>query len=132
MAARANLVLTDRATTPVNHTYSPAGMDANGVHVFTEKTATPAGNPTFTARLVKSKDRYKATLRLAVPVVQTQTINGISSPVVVRTNYIEVNATIDGMSTDQERKDLIGLMASSLASSQTMINDLLVNVTDIY
>lgn len=132
MAARANLVLTDRATTPVNHTFSPAGMDANGVHVFSEKTAVPAGNPQFTARLVKSKDRYKATLRLAAPVVQTQTINGISSPVVVRTNYIEVNATIDGMSTEQERKDLVGLMASSLASSQTMINDLLVNVTDIY
>lgn len=132
MAARANLVLTDRATTPVNHTYSPAGVDPNGVHVFTEKTATPVGNPSFTARLVRSKDRYKATLRLAVPVVQTQTINGVSSPVVVRTNYIEVSSTVDGMATDQERKDLVGLMTSALAPGSTMINDLLVNVTDIY
>lgn len=132
MAARGNLVITDRALTPVNHTYSPAGQDANGVHVFTEKTATPVGNPSFTARLVRSKDRYKATLRLAVPVVATQTINGVSAPVVVRINYIEVSTSIDGMATDQERKDLIGLMASALAPTQTMINDMLVNVTDIY
>lgn len=132
MSARTNLVINDRAATPVAHTYSPDGDDANGVHVFSEKTAVPAGNPRFTARLQYSNGRYKPQLRLAIPVVQTQTINGVSSPVVVRTAYIEFNANFDSLSTDQERKDAVGLMVNALAVSQTQINDMVVGLSDIY
>lgn len=132
MAARANLVINDRATTPVAHTYTPDGDDSNGVHVFTEKTGVPAGYPRFTASIRKSNGKYRPSLKLAIPVVQTQTINGISTPVVVRTAYIDVQATFDELSSDQERKDCVGLMANAMASSQTMINDLLVNLSDIY
>jgi hypothetical protein len=64
--------------------------------------------------------------------VQTQTINGVSSPVVVRTAFAEVNFTFDALSSDQERKDCVGLIANALAASQTQINDLLVNLSDIY
>lgn len=132
MSARANLVITDRAATPVAHTYSPDGDDNNGVHLFSEKTGVPAGNPRFSARLTSSNGKYRPSLRLQVPVVQTQTINGVSNPVVVRTAYAEVNFTFDALSSDQERKDCVGLVASALASSQTMINDLVVNLSDIY
>lgn len=132
MAARANLVVNDRAATPVAHTYSPDGDDANGVHLFSEKTGVPAGNPRFSARLTSSKGKYRPSLRLQVPVVQTQTINGVSNPVVVRTAYAEVNFTFDALSSDQERKDCVGLTANALGASQTMINDLLVNLSDIY
>jgi hypothetical protein len=132
VSARTNLVINDRATSPVAHTYSPDGDDANGVHVFSEKTGVPAGNPRFTAQLRNSNGKYRPSLRLTVPVVQTQVINGVSSPVVVRTAYVEVNCTFDSLSTDQERKDAIGLMANSLAAAQTQINDLLVNLSDIY
>lgn len=132
MAARANLVINDRAATPVAHTYSPDGDDANGVHVFTEKTGVPAGYPRFTASLRQSGGKFRAQLKLAVPVTQTQTINGVSNPVVVRTNYAEVNFTFDGLSSTQERADIVGLIANSLAASQTQINDMLVNVSDIY
>jgi len=132
MSARTNLVINDRAATPVAHTYSPDGDAANNVHVFSEKTSVPAGNPRFTASLRKSGGKYKAQLRLQVPVVQTQVINGVSSPVVVRTAYVEFATTFDELSTDQERKDAVGLMANALAGSQTQINDLLVNVSDIY
>lgn len=132
MAARAALVINDRAATPVAHTYSPDGSDSNGVHVFTEKTGVPAGYPRFTAQIRRTNGKYRPSLRLQVPVVQTQIINGVASPVVVRTAYVELSATFDSLSTDQERKDAIGLMANSLASSQAMINDLLVNLSDIY
>jgi len=132
MAARGNLVINDRASTPVAHTYTPDGDDANGVHVFSEKTGVPAGNPRFTAQLRNSNGKYRPSLRLTVPVVQTQTISGISSPVVVRTAYVELNCTFDALSTDQERKDAIGLMANSMAAAQTQINDMLVNLSDIY
>lgn len=132
MSARGNLVINDRAATPVAHTYSPDGDDANGVHVFSEKTGVPAGNPRFTAQLRKSNGKYRPTLRLQVPIVQTQTINGVSAPVVVRTAYVELACTFDQLSTDQERKDAIGLMANAMAASQTQINDMLVNLSDIY
>lgn len=33
MSARANLVINDRAATPVAHTYTPDG-DRDGVHIF--------------------------------------------------------------------------------------------------
>lgn len=132
MSARSNLVVNDRAAIPVAHTYSPDGDDANGVHVFSEKTSVPAGNPRFTARLSYSNGRYKPQLRLAIPIVQTQTINGVSSPVVVRTAYIEFNANFDALSTDQERKDAVGLMVNALAASQVQINDMVVGLSDIY
>lgn len=132
MSARTNLVINDRAATPVAHTYSPDGDDANGVHQYSEKTSVPAGNPRFTARLTSSNGKYRPSLRLQVPVVQTQTINGVSTPVIVRTSYVEVNFVFDGLSSVQERADAVGLMANALATSQTQMNDLIVNLSDIY
>lgn len=133
MSARTNLVLKDRAGTPVNHTFTPDGDLPGGTHVFSEKTGVPAGNPRYTAVLKKDGNgRFRPALRLTVPVVQTQTINGVSAPVVVRTAYVELNATFDPLSSDQERKDAIGMFADSLLASQTMMNDLLVNLSDIY
>lgn len=133
MAARSNLVVNDRASTPVAHTFTPDGDDPNGVHVFTEKTGVPAGYPRFTAQLRRSNGKFRPSLRLAVPITQTQTINGVSTPVVVRTAYVEMNATFDELSTDQERKDAIGMLYNSMApTGQTMVNDLLVNLSDIY
>lgn len=135
MTARANLVVNDRNSTPVAHTFSPDGDDTNGVAVFSEKTGVPAGNPKFTASLVVSPQtgKRKATLRLTVPVVQTQTINGIATPVIVRTAYVELNATFDGLSVEQERKDAIGLMYNAMApTGQTMIDSLLTKLEDIW
>lgn len=132
MSARTNIILTDRAGTPVAHTYTPDGDDANGVHVFSEKTGVPAGNPRFTAFLKKQGSTYRPSLKLTVPIVQTQTINGVASPVIVRTGIVDVNFTFDQLSTDQERKDIVGMIASSLPAAQTMINDMIVNLSDIY
>lgn len=132
MSARTNLVVNDRAATPVAHTYSPDGDDQNGVHLFSEKTSVPAGNPRFTASLKKGNGKYRPSLRFQIPIVQTQVINGVSNPVVVRTAYVELNATFDELSTTQERADAIGLMANAMNASQTQINELLVNLSDIY
>jgi hypothetical protein len=134
MAARANLVVKDRTTpTPSDRTFTPDGADANKVHVFTEKTGVPAGDARFTAQIRKTSDKVRSSLRLAVPVVQTQTIGGINTPVIVRTAYGEVSFTFSNLSTPQERADCVGMLANSLAATgQAMINDLLVNTTDIY
>lgn len=132
MAARGNIVILDRAGTPVSHTYSPDGDDKNGVHLWSEKGSVPAGNPKYSASLRFSAGKYRGNLRLAIPIVQTQTINGVSSPVVVRTSYVEVSTTFDSLSSTQERADAIGLMANSMAAAQTQLNDMMVNLSDIY
>lgn len=132
MSARANVVINDRAATPVAHTYSPDGDDSNGVHLFSEKTGIPAGNPRLTMALKSSNGKYRPSLRLTVPIVQTQTINGVSTPVIVRTAYVELNATFDGLSTEQERKDAIGLMANLMAASQTMTDALLTKLENVW
>lgn len=132
MVARTNVVINDRATTPVAHTYSPDGDDSNGVALFSEKTGVPAGNPRLTVSVRPSGGKYRASLRLTIPVVQTQTINGISTPVVVRTSYVDMTATFDALSTQQERKDAIGLMANAMATSQTMLNGVLVDLEPVW
>lgn len=132
MAARGNLVINDRAATPVAHTYTPDGDDANGVHVYSEKTSVPVGNPRYTASLRTSNGKFRPTVKLSIPVVQTQIINGVSSPIVVRTAYAEVNFTFDGLSSEQERADCVGLLVNSLAASQTQVNDMIVKLSDIW
>lgn len=132
MSARTNLVINDRAATPVAHTYSPDGDDANNVHLYSEKTSVPAGNPRYSISLGKRGKYYVPRIQLQIPVVQTQTINGVSSPVVVRTAYADLSFRFDELSTTQERADMVGLITNSLAASQAQINDLLVNVSDIY
>lgn len=133
MAARANLILKDRASTPVNHTFSPDGTDSNGVHLFSEKVGVPASNSRFSAKLTPGKNgKARVTLKLAVPITQTQVINGVSNPVVVRTAYGEVNFTFDQLSSEQERADLVGQLADSLLATQTQINEMIVKMSDIW
>lgn len=132
MSARTNLVLKDRAGTPVSHTFTPDGDTPEGVHVFSEKTSVPAGNPQYTAFATRKGGKYRPSLRLTIPIVQTQTINGVSTPVVVRTAQVWLSAVFDELSSEQERKDAIGQMADSLDASQTQINDLLLGTSDIY
>lgn len=132
MAARSNLVVNDRASTPVAHTFTPAGDDANGVHIFLERNGVPAADGRFTASIRSSNGKWRPTLRMQIPVVQTQDVSGILTPVVVRTAFAELNLTFDATSSLQERKDLIGMFANALAASQTMIDDMITGLNDIY
>jgi len=127
-----NLVLTDRAATPVNHTFTPINIDANGVGVVAETGGVPIGEAKYTLQNRRVNGRFKVQLKLSVPVVQTQTINGVSTPTVVRTAYVDSVFTFDSTSTEQERKDLVGLFQSSLDSSKTLVNDTVVKLQGVY
>lgn len=131
MAARANLVLKDRAATPVNHTFAPAG-DKGDVHRFVEKSSVSIGDRVYTVSLREGDTRWTITARLIVPSVQTQVINGVSNPVIVHTSYVDFKVTFSKLSTEQERKDVIGMFADSLGASQTQVNDLMTGLLDIY
>lgn len=127
-----NLVLTDRKATPVAHTFTPFDIK-NGVGTVVEQTGVPVGNNRFTVSLRRvGNSRYKAQLQLVMPVTQNETINGIVTPKVVRTAYADLSFTFDATSSDQERKDLVGMLQSSLDAAKVLVNDTVVNLQGVY
>lgn len=127
-----NLVLTDRKATPVAHTFTPFDIK-NGVGTVVEQTGVPVGNNRFTVSLRRvGNTRYKAQLQLVMPVTQNETINGIVTPKVVRTAYADLSFTFEATSSDQERKDLVGMLQSSLDAAKVLVNDTVVNLQGVY
>jgi hypothetical protein len=126
-----NLVLTDRATTPVNHTFTPRDI-VDGVATVVETTGVPVGEKRVSISLRRTAGKVKGRLVLTFPVVQNETVNGIVRPTVVRTAIADVNVTFDATSTEQERKDLIGQLESALGSSKTLVNDTFVSLQNVY
>lgn len=128
-----NLVLKDRAATPVNHTFTPRGISADGTASVAESTGVPIGNSTYSISIRTTPDgRYKVTAKLAVPVVQTQTINGVSTPVVVRVARATLTMDYDKSSSTQERKDIVGMLADSLDPAKTLVNSVIVDLEGVY
>lgn len=114
MPAFANIVLTDAAATPVAHTFVPRDI-VGGIASFVESSGVPIGDKVVTASLRRTATgRYKTVIKSLFPIVQTQTINGISTPTVVRKADIEFSFTFDASSTEQERKDAVQQMAYCL------------------
>lgn len=125
------LVLKDRAATPKDHTFTPRNVESN-VGTVVETTGVPVGEPRFSISLRQTADNYKAELRLMVPVIQTQVVNAVSSPVVVRQAIASATFTFAKTSTEAERNDIVGMFASSLAADKTLVNDCLVKLGGIY
>lgn len=127
-----NLTLTDRAITPVVHTFTPDDIKS-GVGRVVESTGVPLGANGVTVGLNKTaQGRYKATLKGTFPVVQNQTVNGITAPVVVRTAYAEVTFSFDSTSTEQERKDVVGMIQSAFDPSKLLVNDTVIKLQGVY
>lgn len=128
-----NLVLTDRTpTTPANLTFVPRDIDAKGVGTVVNAAGTPIGEKRATVSMRKSGTRYQGEVRLILPVVATETINGVSAPTVIRTAYATLSVSFDEKSTQQERDDTIGMMSSALGTSKTLVNDALVKLEGVY
>jgi len=128
-----NVVLTDRASTPVNHTFVPRDI-VNGVGTVTETNGVPVGEPRLSVSLRRTSQngKYKGELKLAVPVVANQIVNGVTVPTVVRTAFADLTVTFDPLSTEQERKDIIGMLQSSLDASKVLVNDTFVKLQGVY
>jgi len=131
MPAIANLVLTDRAGTPVNHTFVPMGIP-NGIATWKESNGVKVGDKTVTLSRRTSAQRERASLRIAIPVVSTQTINGISSPLVERVAYANVDLNFDVKSTSQERDDIVGMLYTALGAANTQVDKVITDLETIY
>lgn len=127
-----NLVLTDRAATPVAHTFTPRSISGN-VGEVVESTGVPVGNPRATISLTKTTSgRYKATFKLEVPAVQNETINGVTRPVVVRKAYANLEVSFDETSTTQERNNVMGMLQTALMADKALVHEVFVDLEGVY
>lgn len=132
MPSLQNVVLTDRASTPVNHTFVPRDIVDN-VGTVVESSGVPLGDSRMTVSLRKTgSGAYKARIQLTRPVVETSVVNGINVPVVTRNAIADCTFTFAATSTEQERKDLVGMLASALAPSVVLVNDTVTKLQGVY
>lgn len=128
------VVLTDRATTPVAHTFAPiGGPRSNGVATVAKSMdGTPVSERKLSISQRQVNGKVKTRMLLAVPVVQTETINGISTPKIVREAWVDCTFTFSRNSSEQERKDVVGMFASALEPAKVLVNDTLVKAEGIW
>lgn len=132
MATLQNLVLKDRATTPVDHTFTPDDV-VGGVGKVVESNGTKVGDSSYTIGKRKSgTGRQNVKLKLTVPVVQSEVINGISSPKIVRTAYATVDFSFAAESTTAERNNLVGMLQDSLAPTKTLVHKTVVDLEGVW
>ena len=127
MPALANITANDGETTPVAHTFKPQRIEGN-VATFVESTGVPLADKRISVSVSRTadKNRGKISFRLAWPIVADQTINGVVSPLIVRTAYVDVTVSTDQTSSKQERKNARVLLKNILESSSlaTVIDEL--------
>jgi hypothetical protein len=127
----ASLTVQDGQATPANHTFNPFDI-RNNVATLTESTGVPIGDRRLTLSVTKTASgRYKATFKLAIPIVQDNLVNGVTKPAVVRTSYIDVVATFDSSSSLQERKDAISMMRTAF-TSKPLVDGVFLNLEGVF
>lgn len=132
MPALQTLVLKDRETTPVDHTFTPSDFK-DGVGTVVKSTGVKLGDSKYSVSARKSANgRYNATLKLEVPVVENQTINGITKPVVVDVAYLTLTTSFSGTSTTQQRNNAVGMMQDSLSPNKTLVNNVIVGLEGVW
>ncbi|DAD50963.1 coat protein [ssRNA phage SRR6255746_4] len=132
MPALQSISINDRATpTPVAHVFQPRDVQ-NGTGLVVSNSGVPVGEEKLTVSMRKSASKFRGKLTLTVPVVQTETVNGISIPVAVRTAYATLDVTFDETSSTQERTNLIGMLADALGTSKTLVHNTLVGLEGVY
>lgn len=128
-----SVVLKDRATpTPVDHTFIPRDVRSD-VGTVIETTGVPYGNSRLSVSLrVQPSGQYKPEVKLAIPVLVNETVNGVTIPKVVRTAYADVTFKFDPLSTEEERNNLVGMLADAFSTGKTLINDTVVKLQGVY
>lgn len=133
MAAIANIVLNDAATTPVAHTFNPdrQGLQGNvSIAEFVDRAANsgvPVGMYKLSMNLSRptaQRKSYRLGLKLAVPVLETlsnSTVTGITpAPTVSYTVLAQLDVVIPERASLQSRKDLRKMLYEALNNSQVI------------
>lgn len=127
VAQIAALTLADGAATPVNHTFSPVGVDA-GIAKWEDRSGGIAlGYPTITfsiRRPAKGSQNYGLTAKVVTPVLEVtspSTSTGIQpAPTKAYDITMNVSMSLPARSTLQQRKDAYAFLKNYLANASVM------------
>jgi len=114
MPAFESITVTDRAATPNNVVFDPRSRAGDSAIYGTSETAAIADKTLFLS--VNNKTKRRVQLRLKVPVTADQTVDGVTYTVAERFAFANVDLTFEKSSTEQERKDAVGMLADFLNS----------------
>lgn len=132
MPALQSIALDDRTpVTPVTHSFIPRDIKA-GVGLVVANAGVPVGEERLTISMRKSGARFKGDLRIALPVVVTETINGVDVPRVVHTDYVEASVNFDERSTPQQRNNAVGMLADALGIDKVLVHQAFVGLEGVY
>lgn len=132
MPALQTLAISDRQSpTPIVHTYTPRDV-SNGVGLLVSNTGVPLAEERLTVSNRKSGSKFKGKVAIVIPVVATAVVNGVSTPVIVRTAYVSAETNFDETSTLQERTNAVGLLAAALGVTALMVHKALVELEGVY
>lgn len=146
MPAFGNIVLADGQSTPVNHTFIPVVIDAQGVAHY-EDTAggIPIGYPRLSLSLKRptastapgSNSRsavYRARVKIEVPVLEVtspSTGTGIQpAPTIAYSSMADMQFLMSARSTEAERKDIVAYAKNALLNAAVV--DVLTKLQNIY
>ncbi len=125
MPAIGNIVIADGQTTPVNHTFSPVGINADMVAMWDDRSPGYAiGYNNLSVSLRKPSNgggarNYKAQLKLVLPTLEVtspSTSTGIQpAPTKAYDCMVNVEFVLPERSSVQNRKDLLTLLKNALA-----------------
>lgn len=139
MPAIGNIVVNDGATTPVAHTYAPAGIDGINARYADRASGIPIGYNTIDLSLrapsAKSLEpMYLATFRVKTPVLEVtspSTASGIQpAPTVAYTLIGESKFWMPERSSLQNRKDLLAMHKNLLANA--VVTSVIENLESVY
>lgn len=131
MSQFTSFTVNDRETTPVAHTFEPR-KPGNSLVEFREPGVVPIADRKYTVSWRESNGRIRVRCVLADPKVVTETINGVDVTKVPHVNFADVTFTFSEESTLQERQNLVGMFANSLAASVTVIDDTVTGLEAIW
>jgi hypothetical protein len=132
MAQAASITINDRESTPVAHAFVPQKIETE-LATFAQLNGSPLkANVLSISRRSTESGLVKVRLRLAMPVVSTDTSTGVEINTLLRTAYADLQVTFAPDSTLQERKNLIGIFANGLAESQTVLDSTLTGLENVF
>lgn len=130
------LVVTDRSTpTPVNHTLNPVGpgpAKGFGTVGAADASGTDISEKRLTIGCRRSGNRIRTIEKWSFPTIVNTTINGVTQPSVARVAYVDITFNFERTHTEQERKDVVGMIYSAHGVGKVLIEDTIVKNQDVW
>lgn len=127
MGQLAPIVLNDGKT---DLTFKPAGISPDGVAKLVSGNGVIVGDKSLTVGARLNSQRRKVTVKLDLPTVIDETINGIAQPKQVRKAYLRVDTDFSTLATTLEREAAVNLITAAVKAA--LIKDVIVNNDTIY